>query len=127
MYKSSDLIKLCMNLSNVTNEEYEYISKENIKEELLSAFQEKKSTLKNKIEDELKKIKLNENEKKEIREILQNTYEIELKIGNIYKGNLEDIKTQIINLNKEKKLQEVYAKSGMKFGIDNNLKDTKKI
>jgi hypothetical protein len=123
----SELYALCLELYDATREEYEYISGSDISEESLDVFRERKNAFRVSIENKMKNIVLEDEDKKELKGIFERTYELELIIGGIYKEKTEEIRQQIFSINKEKRLQEAYAKSGMNFGADNSLKDKNKI
>lgn len=127
MSSYSELHAVCQSLYDITREEYDYISGSDISEESLDIFKERKKTFRLSIENQMKNIILEDEDKKELKDILERTYELELIIGGIYKEKVEGIRQQMFNLNKEKRLQEAYAKSGMNFGADNSLKDKNKI
>ena len=127
MSNYSELYALCMELYEVTREEYDYINGSEISEEALDVFQERKKVFRVSIENQMKNLVLEDENKKELKGILERTYELELIIGGIYKEKVEEIRKQMFSLNREKKLQEAYAKSGMNFGADNSLKDKNKI
>lgn len=127
MSSYSELYALCLELYDATREEYEYISGSDISEESLDVFRERKNAFRVSIENKMKNIVLEDEDKKELKGIFERTYELELIIGGIYKEKTEEIRQQIFSINKEKRLQEAYAKSGMNFGADNSLKDKNKI
>lgn|GEM_PF-4036097 len=122
MYKYAEIQNLALDLLNLAEEEYNYLLKLENEEEYEDNFLHKKQELRNIIENLLIVKDLNEKDKKNLKEIFIKCHNLEEKIGLLYEEKLQLIRENMANINKEKKLKEAYAKSGMDFNLDNSLK-----
>jgi len=122
VYKYAEIQNLALDLLNLAEEEYNYLLKLENEEEYEDNFLHKKQELRNIIENLLIVKDLNEKDKKNLKEIFIKCHNLEEKIGLLYEEKLQLIRENMANINKEKKLKEAYAKSGMDFNLDNSLK-----
>lgn len=124
MYKYTDINSLTLELLKLAREEYNYLLNLKSDEEYEDIFLLKKQELREKIDSLLKNSCLNKDEKIKLKDSLKECYSLEKKIETLYGEKLQLIKKNIANLNKEKKIKEAYAKSGMDFNLDKYLKKT---
>ena len=112
---SGDLKNLYNELFEKVNIENNYIQNEKeIDDKKLNNIVMKKIVTRDKIDKFMaKNIEINEVEKADIIEIINNILKKEEENRNIYSKRLYKIKSDIIGISKEKKLQDVYFKSGV--------------
>lgn len=106
---------LADNILVLAQKELEYLKENRIEQEKLDKFVKEKEGMRKEMDTLLPSEKLAPNEKTELKQVLTAAYDIEIEIGKIYKEKLDALGTNIGNLNREKKLQEAYAKGGMNF------------
>ncbi len=119
MSKNLELFDLVNKLLNLASEEFSYISGDEVEESELKSFLEEKKRIREEISILLPPKDIFPNDKAKLKEILVETHKLEEKIGICYKEKLDKLQINLGKLNKEKKLKEAYAKSGMDFGTDN--------
>lgn len=122
MFNYAEIQNLALDLLNLAEEEHTYLLELENEEEYEDNFLFKKQNLRNQIDCLLIESDLCKIDKENLKKIFIKCYNIEKKIGLLYEQKLQLIRENMVSVNKEKKLKEAYAKSGMDFNLDNNLK-----
>lgn len=124
MSKKDELFKGIRKLKDLNNKELEFLKSDFLDEKTMADFMEKKSKLRKLLEHHFKALELNDAEKTQLKEALDEILQLEEKIGLAYKERLLTIQNGLLSINTERKLRETYGKGGMSFLMDEekNLK-----
>lgn len=124
MSKKEELLNLIKKLKDLNLRELEFLKQDALDEKTVKEFIEKKNKLRKTIDNHIKQLELNSEEKSEIKNIFIELLEYEQEIGNAYKQRVLNVRDGLFYINTERKLRETYGKGGMSFLMDEdkNLK-----
>ena len=124
MSKKEELLNLIKKLKDLNLRELEFLKQDALDEKTVKEFIEKKNKLRKTIDNHIKQLELNSEEKSKIKNIFIELLEYEQEIGNAYKQRVLNVRDGLFYINTERKLRETYGKGGMSFLMDEdkNLK-----